>query len=406
MTTIRLFAAPGPSLVEHRQHFGELPDSAATRLITCLDESGLTGRGGAAFPTGRKIASVKGGKPVVIGNAAEGEPLSSKDAVLLSRAPHLVLDGLNIAATAVAADSVVIYVPKRMLAATQIALDERAAAKADHHPIIVVEAPDTFVSGEESAVIRRVEGGPALPRDRTVLATTSGVRGRPTLVNNVETLAHVALIARYGPAWFRSVGDSSQPGTMLVTLSGARERRLVVEVPTGSALRAVIAAAGHTDTQSLGAILVGGYHGSWIPAGALGQARLSREGLAPFKATPGAGVVHVLRRDQCGLERTAEIAAYLADQSAGQCGPCLNGLPRLALLLDQLAYGRVEDRLINEIHRMLGLVDGRGSCRHPGGTARLIRSALATFRSDIDHHRHGRCEAVLVTARRDAGRLG
>lgn len=244
MTTIRLFAAPGPSLVEHGQHFGELPDSAATRLITCLDESGLTGRGGAAFPTGRKIASVKGGKPVVIGNAAEGEPLSSKDAVLLSRAPHLVLDGLNIAATAVAADSVVIYVPKRMLAATQIALDERAAAKADHHPIIVVEAPDTFVSGEESAVIRRVEGGPALPRDRTVLATTSGVRGRPTLVNNVETLAHVALIARYGPAWFRSVGDSSQPGTMLVTLSGARERRLVVEVPTGSALRAVIAAAG------------------------------------------------------------------------------------------------------------------------------------------------------------------
>jgi NADH:ubiquinone oxidoreductase subunit F (NADH-binding) len=406
MTTTRLFAAPGPSLVEHRQHFGRLPELAAKELVTCLDESGLTGRGGAGFPTGRKIASVKGSKPVVIGNAAEGEPLSSKDAVLLSRAPHLVLDGLNIAATAVAAHSVVIYVPKHVIGAVQIALEERAAARTDHRRIAVVEAPDTFVAGEESAVISRIEGGPALPRDRTVLATTSGVRGRPTLVNNVETLAHVALIARYGPAWFRSVGDTSQPGTMLVTVSGVHKRRLVVEVPTGSSLRDAIAAAGHADIHNLGAILVGGYHGSWIPAGALGQARLSRDGLAPFKATLGAGVVHVLGRDQCGLERTAEIAAYLADQSAGQCGPCLNGLPRLALLLDQLAYGRVEDRLINEIHRMLGLVDGRGSCRHPDGTARLVRSALAVFGSDVGQHRRGRSEALLVSARREVRRSG
>lgn len=398
MTTVRLFAAPGPSLVEHRQHFGELPESVAKALVTCLDESGLTGRGGAGFPTGRKIASVEGSKPVVIGNAAEGEPLSSKDAVLLSRAPHLVLDGLSIAASAVAADSVVIYVPRHAMGVVQIALDERAAAKTDPRRIAVVEAPDTFVAGEESAVIRRIEGGPALPRDRKVQATTSGVRGRPTLVNNVETLAHVALIARYGPAWFRSVGDTSQPGTMLVTVSGAHKPRLVVEVPTGSSLRQVIATVGHVDTRGLSAVLLGGYHGCWIPAGAVGRARLSREGLAPFDATPGAGVVHVLGRDECGLERAADIVGYLADQGAGQCGPCLNGLPRLVPLLDQLAYGRVDDALIDEIRRILGLVDGRGSCRHPDGTARVVRSALATFRSDIVLHRHGHCEAMLVTA--------
>jgi NADH:ubiquinone oxidoreductase subunit F (NADH-binding) len=401
MTTQRLFAAQGPGLAEHQQQFGALPESAGPALVTCLDESGLTGRGGAGFPTGRKIASVSGRKPVVIGNGAEGEPLSSKDATLLARAPHLVLDGLTIAANAVAANSVFIYVPRHVMATAQIAVDERAAAKMDHTRIAIVEAPDRFVAGEESAVVGRIEGGPALPRDRTVPTTKSGVRGRPTLVNNVETLAHIALIARYGPAWFRSVGDPAQPGTMLVTLSGADMQQSVVEVPTGSPLHGVIATDGHTDPRTLRAVLLGGYHGSWIPADALAGARLSRNGLAALGASPGAGIVHALGRDECGLERTAEIAGYLADQSARQCGPCVNGLPRLSQLLDQLAYGRGVGALVGEIQRMLGLIDGRGSCRHPDGTARLVRTALAVFRSDITRHQHGRCEALLAAARRE-----
>jgi NADH:ubiquinone oxidoreductase subunit F (NADH-binding) len=401
MTTQRLFAAQGPGLAEHQQQFGALPESAGPALVTCLAESGLTGRGGAGFPTGRKIASVSGRKPVVIGNGAEGEPLSSKDVTLLARAPHLVLDGLTIAANAVAADSVFIYVPQHVMATVQIAVDERVAAKMDRSRITIVEAPDRFVAGEESAVVSRIEGGPALPRDRMALTTKSGVRGRPTLVNNVETLAHIALIARYGAAWFRSVGDTAQPGTMLVTLSGTHMQQSVVEVPTGSPLQGVIATDGRTDPGMLRAVLLGGYHGGWIPADALAGARLSRNGLAALGASPGAGIVHALRPDECGLERTAEIAGYLADQGARQCGPCLNGLPRLSRLLDQLAYGRVDGALVGEIRRMLGLIDGRGSCRHPDGTARLVRTALAVFRSDITRHQHGRCEALLAAARRE-----
>ena len=211
MTTARLFAAPGPSLAAHQQRFGPLPDSAATTLVTLLEEAGLTGRGGAGFPTARKIASVTGRKAVVIGNGAEGEPLSHKDAELLASAPHLVLDGLGVAAAAVAADKVVIYVPGAAVPAIETALDERRSARLDPRRVTVVEAPEGFVSGEESAVVRRVEGGPAMPRDRTVLTSICGVRGRPTLVNNVETLAQVALIARYGPHWFRSVGDPTEP---------------------------------------------------------------------------------------------------------------------------------------------------------------------------------------------------
>ena len=396
MTASRLFATDGPGLAEHLRRFGALPDSADAHLVTRLDRSGLTGRGGAGFPTGRKLASITGRKAVVIGNGAEGEPLSRKDGQLLSRSPHLVLDGLEVAAAAVSADKVVMYVPAPAVPTINRALRERTSAKLDRHRVTVVEAPDTFVAGEESAVIRRVEGGAALPRDRTVLASASGVRGRPTLVNNVETLAHIALIARYGPQWFRSVGDPSEPGTMLVTLA-VGPRRSVLEVPTGTPLADLVGHIGVTGSGMPRAVLLGGYHGSWIRGAEVTDARMSRPGLAHLGASPGAGIIHVLPMTQCGLARTAAILGYLADEGAGQCGPCLNGLPRLARLFDELAHHRVDDRLLAELHRMIGVVDGRGSCRHPDGTARLARSALDIFAADITNHRHSRCEAALAS---------
>ncbi len=153
---------------------------------------------------------------------------------------------------------------------------------------------------------------------------------------------------------------------------------------------------GGTDPRGVRAVLLGGYHGTWISASALGGVGLSRAALAPFGASPGAGIVHALARNECGLARTANVVGYLAEQSARQCGPCLNGLPRLAQLLDQLAYGSVDDRLLDEVRRTVGLVDGRGACRHPDGTARLVRSALEVFAPDIEHHRRRRCEAALA----------
>jgi NADH:ubiquinone oxidoreductase subunit F (NADH-binding) len=359
--------------------------------MTLLDQAGLTGRGGAGFPTGRKLAAVTGRKAVVVGNGAEGEPLSFKDAVLLTRAPHLVLDGLALAADAVGAHDVYVYVPRRLATYVHAALRDRH----DHRAVTVVEAPEAFVAGEESAVMRRIEGGPALPRDRTVIAAVSGVRGRPTLVSNVETLAHVALVARFGPQWFRAVGDPNDPGTMLVTLSGATEPR-VIEMPTGTPIKELV---GHRAAE-LRAVLIGGYHGTWISkASVTSGARLSRAGLAPLGGSPGAGVVHALPKSECGLARTADIVGYLADESARQCGPCLNGLPRLARLLDEIAYCRIDDALLHELHRMIDQIDGRGSCRHPDGTARLVRSALDVFADDIASHRLGWCNAMAtVTA--------
>jgi NADH:ubiquinone oxidoreductase subunit F (NADH-binding) len=396
----RLFAAEGPGLREHLQRFGSLTLPSGEALIRAVDAASLRGRGGAGFPTGRKMASVTGRKPVVIGNGAEGEPLSRKEATLLARAPHLVLDGLHLAAAAVGADKVYLYLPSSMALTAWHALNERITAGLDERRVIVVEAPDTFIAGEESAVVRRIEGGRALPRDRVVPTSTSGVRARPTLVNNVETLAHVALIARYGEQWFRSIGDPAEPGTMLVTLSGTSSRRSVVELPTGTSLTGLLARNGFDGARDVHAVLLGGYHGSWIPASAIARVHLSRAGLAPFGATPGAGIVHVLPEHACGLARTADIVAYLAEQGARQCGPCRNGLPLLARLFEDLTYGRFDDFALVELERLLGLVDGRGACRHPDGTVRLARSALNAFAEDVSAHRAGRCEAALTGARR------
>ncbi|KAA0083745.1 NADH-quinone oxidoreductase subunit F [Mycolicibacterium sp. P9-64] len=395
----RLFATRGSGVAEHHQLFGVVPPRTPGTLIPSLEAAGLTGRGGAGFPTSRKIASVTGRNAVVIGNGAEGEPLSRKDATLVTRAPHLVLDGLQIAADEVHADKVYLYLPKEVVPKAQRAIDERAAVGLDKRRVVVVEATDTFIAGEESAVTRRIEGGRALPRDRTVPTSISGVRGRPTLVNNVETLAHIALIARFGHRWFRSVGDQADPGTMLVTVSGAVPRRCVVEVPTGTPLLDVLKHGGLASVGATSAVLVGGYHGSWIPTAALAGTRLSRRSLAQLGASPGAGIVHVLPIDECGLARTAHILTYLDAQGARQCGPCLNGLPKLARLFDELAYGHVDDDLIDELHRLLGIVEGRGACRHPDGTVRLARSALSSFASDIAHHRGGRCEAAFAAVR-------
>ncbi|WP_167106353.1 NADH-ubiquinone oxidoreductase-F iron-sulfur binding region domain-containing protein [Mycobacterium sp. DL592] len=386
MRDARLLGAQGPGIAAHQSHFGPLP-KVGPDLIAAIAEAGLSGRGGAGFPTARKMGAVTGANPVVVGNGAEGEPLSRKDAMLLTRAPHLVIDGLEAAAAAVDADKLYLYVHADAIPAVTKALTERP------NRVTVIEAPDTFVAGEESSVVRRIEGGPALPRDRVVPTAISGVRGRPTLVNNVETLAHVALIARYGAAWFRSVGDRDEPGTMLVTLSGAVDNQGVLEVPTGTPLTDII------DPRGVSAVLVGGYHGSWLLADSFAEARLSRAGLKELGASPGAGIIHALGRTECGLARTAEIVGYLADESARQCGPCRNGLPRLAELVDELAYGRANDAVAKEIRRIVRLVDGRGSCRHPDGSARLIRSSLRAFAVDIELHHHDRCTAADAVVR-------
>lgn len=384
----RLLTTTSPDLATHTARHGALPSLDGRRLVAMLEASGLAGRGGAGFPTWRKLADVAATatrRTVVVANGAEGEPGSSKDAVLLADAPHLVLDGLALAGAALGAHELHLYAGAHALGAVRTALAERPGLR-----VTLTEAPDTFVSGEESAVVRALAGGPAVPLDRTTRITQRGLRGRPTLVQNVETLAHLALAARHGADWFRSVGPVDDPGTRLVTLSGDVTTAGVLEVASGTNLAALLADAG-TDPSRVRAVLVGGYHGAWVPGTALGRTDLSVSSLRSFGASPGAGVVHVLGVHRCGLTAAAEIATWLGAQSARQCGPCVNGLPTMAATLTRLARRERTPALVDEVHRLAAVVTGRGSCRHPDGTARFVRSSLAVFDDDVRAHLHGRC---------------
>ncbi|MES2169688.1 MAG: NADH-ubiquinone oxidoreductase-F iron-sulfur binding region domain-containing protein [Actinomycetota bacterium] len=362
-------------------------------LLDEFTRSGLTGRGGAGFPAARKLSAANvsresrmwASSPIIVANGAEGEPRSVKDATLLHHAPHLVLDGLLAAASAVGASSLYIYAPARALSGVRSAMRERR----DTRSITLVEARESFISGEATAVVNAIENGIALPTDRTQHLTTTGIRRRPTLVHNVETLAHVGLVARYGANWFRSVGSERDPGTRLVTVSGHLEREQVLEIAGHAMLSDVLVSSG-IDLTSVSAVLVGGYHGTWIGRDHL-DANLSAGGLAKFGATPGAGIIFVLGTHECGLAATAKIVRFLADESARQCGPCMFGLPEMARLFERVAAGDRDHDLSRQLDRLGRSVIGRGACHHPDGTARLVSSALDTFAADVDAHVIGRC---------------
>jgi NADH:ubiquinone oxidoreductase subunit F (NADH-binding) len=371
-------------------------------LIGDIEAAGLTGRGGAAFPVHRKLQAVLDASdkrrrtPAVIANGAESEPASDKDATLLWLSPHLVLDGLQLAAEAVGADTAILYthvnrghdVGSRL----REALRARQAAGVDRVPVQLAQAPARFLSGQETALVNHLSGGPAIPTFMPPRITERGLNASPTLVQNVETLAHLALIARNGPDWFRGVGPDAEPGSMLATIRGADGRPRITEVPLGVPLEDLI---GQLEPDR--AVLIGGYHGTWLTGGEARRLTLDNRSLAQAQARVGAGIVITLPPDRCGLVETANVVRYLALESAGQCGPCLNGLPRIAAALAEVAEGRARPQAIADVERWSGLVAGRGACHHPDGTTRFVRSALRTFAAEVDRHQRGRCSATVTS---------
>jgi NADH:ubiquinone oxidoreductase subunit F (NADH-binding) len=394
------------SLAEHLARYGPPPCSRPGRrdlrtLIAEVDRAGLTGRGGAGFPTARKLAAVAAGRaPVVVGNGTEGEPASAKDKVLMARSPHLVLDGAALAAEMVGASEAVVVVHRCVREIVDEAAAERRRARFDGIRVTVRTAADRFVAGEASAVVRWIERGVPAPAATPPRLSERGLHARPTLVQNVETLAHLALIARYGASWFRSVGTPAEPGSMLVTVLGAVREPGVLEVAIGTPVRRLLDLAGGPSAP-LQALLLGGYFGVWTDAAQVAGRPFSRAGLADLGAAPGAGLIAALPADACGLRETARVARYLAGESAGQCGPCRFGLPAVAGELERIAESSATD--LGPLPRWLAQV--RGGCAHPGGAVRLIRSALRTFDAELDLHAAGWCSGtarVLPVPQADA----
>ncbi|HEY6758541.1 MAG TPA: NADH-ubiquinone oxidoreductase-F iron-sulfur binding region domain-containing protein [Baekduia sp.] len=376
-------------LDRHEATHGPLPDPGPG-LIVAVQAAGLRGRGGAGFPAGVKLAAVAEARrrPVVVVNGTEGEPMSAKDRVLMTRTPHLVLDGAAAAAQAVGAREVLVAAPPDAAAALAAALSERRAGRGPR--VTLAASAAGYVAGEETAVLAHLEGGAALPRVTPPLPVQQGFKGRPTLVQNVETLAHIALIARHGPEWFRAVGTVERPGTMLVTLSGAVRAPGVHEVPVGTTVDEVLARSGGA-TEPLRALLVGGYFGAWVAPDAPGLA-LEDALLRAHGAAVGAGVVVALGVSSCPVAETARLASYLAAESAGQCGPCFNGLPALAAVVERFATARTAPGDGERLMRWIDMVKRRGACAHPDGFARMLETAIRLFRDDFEQHaRTGRC---------------
>lgn len=402
--------ADGPmTLGEHIDTHGELPGGrrrerrGTAALIERIEQSGLTGRGGAAFPMGAKLRAVSAhrGRPVVVVNGTEGEPASLKDRTLLETLPHLVLDGAALAASAIGAQEAIVCVCESAGAAGERvaqAIAERSRLPGDWPQLRLATAPDGYVVGHESALVNHLNGAPAKPTFAPPLPFEAGVRRQPTLVNNAETLAHVALIARHGPRWFRQLGMSSQPGSTLVTLSGPVRYPGVYEIEYGASLSSLLDAAGGL-TARVRAVLFGGYSGAWVDGRALQTLALSDEHLAAHGASMGAGVVSLLSSEACPVAETARVTRWLARQSARQCGPCIHGLEALADTLGEVASGAADRRFERRVEQLTALVRRRGACSHPDGTARFVASALDVFAQELaDHARHGACEACVRPA--------
>jgi NADH:ubiquinone oxidoreductase subunit F (NADH-binding) len=398
----RLLAGPDPRLgaepyQQHVHRLGALPP--AEGLIDALERSGLGGRGGAGFPVGtkwRSIAARPGGGPaVVLANGCEGEPLSRKDRFLMTTRPHLVLDGAFLAQRALNAERVLLLVAGDLgeaPAAMAVALAERP--EAERRTASLVAAPARYVSGESSAVVNLANTGIAVPTYVPPRPHTRGVGGAPTLVQNVESLAHVALIARHGAAWFRSAGRGSGAGTLLATLQ-AGGSSMVRELEAGISVGEALATAGGTLAETR-AVLLGGYFGSWMPAAEAWGLPLEQQALKALGLSLGSGVVAALHVSGCVVCETAEVMRYLAGESSAQCGPCFFGLRAIAAACERIRDGRPEARELQRLRRWAGELPGRGACHHPDGATGFLRSALTRFSADFESHRPHRRMGALA----------
>jgi len=400
----RMLAGPplrgeAETLVAHRERLGPLPRASTSGdLIATIESAGLLGRGGAGFPVGRKwraMAQRPSGKAVIVVNGAEGEPPSVKDRTLMMNRPHLVIDGAALAAEAVGAAEIIFYIGEEheaSVAAMDRAIRERRGEV--RRPMRLVRAPIGYVAGEASAAVHFINKGDARPTTTPPRMSTKGVGGNPTLVQNVESLAAAALIARYGDDWYRSAGRLSGKGTALITVSGHVRREGVREIELGTTLGEVLSDAG-AERGGTAAVILGGYFGTWTRVDEAWDLPLDPYEMHDVGLTFGCGIVGALGTGTCGVAATAEIMAFMARESAGQCGPCVHGLAALADAVRRIAQGVAHDRDRETIDRLVAQVPGRGACHHPDGAIQMLFSALHVFGEDFDYHlRTGRCSAT------------
>lgn len=386
------------TIANHIARLGALPSWSRSELRAIVRESGLQGRGGGRFPLAQKIdtAFLAPGEPIMVVNASESEPASRKDLILCGYRPHLVLDGAAATAAMVGAREVIVHLHRGspfVRDALVSAVAERKTAGLDDPEWRISVGPDRYVAGEASAIASFLNGGEARPHFSGTPMARKGPSGRPTLINNAETMAHLAFLLRFGAALWRSGGTRTSPGSQLLTLCGeVGVPGQVFELVGQATIGDVLLHAGVTAPPA--AVLVGGYGGTWLEGNMAWQVPFERTALGCVGAQPGCGLVGVLPHGACGLGETARIVRYMAGESAGQCGPCVSGLPLIARACDDLGEGKLRRRGLRRLQSLCGLVSGSGACSHPDGVVRLVQTMLDVFEDDVVRHLAGRpCRA-------------
>ena len=393
----------------HRETFGEYCAAGGYQAVTknILDEiiaSGLTGRGGAGFPVGRKwsvAAETDADARYIICNAGEDEPGSFKDRVLLEYRPHLVLEGIILAARAIAAERAYVYVNEtydecfsRMTTAID---DAKAAGYLRGITVTVYPAPTVYVAGEDSAAIEVLEGKPPKPRQKPPYPAAAGLFGKPTVVNNVETLANVPPIVRNGATWFRRFGTPEYPGTMIFCLGEEMRDPGAYELPFGTTLRQLYenVGGGLKDHQKLKAILPGGPSCAFLTADQL-DISLDPESLNQAGSSLGCGVMRFYPEGTCMVDETLRIAQFFARESCGQCPACRMETEMLSTILERIRQGKGDAALFNQFQKIIDFNRGKGYCALINMPGPPIMSALRLFGEEFEFHlqhgSHGSCE--------------
>jgi len=379
------------------------------QIIDTIEKSGLRGRGGAGFPTGPKwrVARAQSGETkYVICNGDEGDPGAFMDRMILESFPFRVIEGLAISAVAVGAHEGIFYIRheyplavKRVNAA--IAECEKrgwlgAKLLGTDYPLklSIKEGAGAFVCGEETALIASVEGKRGMPRLRPPFPAQSGLWGKPTVINNVETLAMVPWIFRNGPEAFAKYGTKTSKGTKVFALAGKVKRGGLIEVPMGTTVREVVEeiGGGSPDGRRFKAVQIGGPSGGCIPA-RLADTPIDYESLREAGAIMGSGGLVVLDDSNCMVDIARYFLQFTQDQSCGKCTFCRIGTRRMLDILTKLCAGKAQRSHLDELERLAAQV-GAGSLCGLGKTApNPVLSTLRYFRDEYEAHLQGRCPA-------------
>ena len=367
-----------------------------------IDRSGLQGRGGAGFPVGRKwgfVSKAPGHPKYVICNADESEPGTFKDRLILEGDPHSIIEAMTIAGYAVGAKEGYIYIRgeyplayARLKKAIQQAhqyglLGENLFGKGFNFEIHVHSGAGAYICGEETALIESIEGKRGEPRSRPPYPPTNGLWGKPTLVNNVETLANVPAIIRNGATWYRQFGTPKSPGTKVYTILGNVNVRGLIEVPMGITLREIISiyGKGMKNGAMLKLVQSGGSSGSIVPA-SLQDTPLDFESFRKAGVSLGSGALLVCDESTCVVDLARTLMQFFRFESCGKCTPCRVGTQRSYEILERITQGAGELSDLDELDRLGEYMVQLSNCGLGQTAPVAIRDILKHFRAEVEAH--------------------